>query len=118
MNTTPRLFVTFPPGHTGLKAAANGELTAETRRHGNASPSNDSFSPDLLFASSALSPRLRVSAVGSVLVALLLTSACSRTAPPDVVSPAPVQVTAVTQDTIRRVVAGDGVLFPLDQYTA
>src|ERR1039457_7144808 len=104
MNTTPRLFVTFPPGHTGLKTAANGELTAETRRrgesaenkkgetlsvlrslcapvrrHGNASPSNDSFSPDLLFASSALSPRLRVSAVGSVLLALLLTSACSRT---------------------------------------
>ena len=25
------------------------------------------------------------------------------------------QVTAVTQDTIRRVVAGDGVLFPLNQ---
>jgi len=29
-----------------------------------------------------------------------------------------VQVTAATQDTIRRIVAGDGVLFPLDQYTA
>ena len=29
--------------------------------------------------------------------------------------PLPVQVTAVTQDTIRRIVAGDGVLFPLDQ---
>jgi multidrug efflux pump subunit AcrA (membrane-fusion protein) len=27
-----------------------------------------------------------------------------------------VQVTAVTQDTIRRVVAGDGVLFPYDQH--
>ena len=30
-------------------------------------------------------------------------------------APAPVQVTAVTQDTIRRLVAGDGVLFPKDQ---
>ena len=29
--------------------------------------------------------------------------------------PAPVQVTSVTQDTIRRTVAGDGVLFPKDQ---
>jgi multidrug efflux pump subunit AcrA (membrane-fusion protein) len=30
--------------------------------------------------------------------------------------PAPVQVTAVTQDTIQRVVRGDGALFPLDQW--
>jgi multidrug efflux pump subunit AcrA (membrane-fusion protein) len=30
-------------------------------------------------------------------------------------APAPVQVTAVTQDTIRRIVGGDGVLFPRDQ---
>ena len=30
-------------------------------------------------------------------------------------APAPVQVTAVTQDTIRRIVNGDGVLFPKDQ---
>src|SRR5436190_22274184 len=30
-------------------------------------------------------------------------------------APAPVQVTAVTQDTIRRIVSGDGVLFPRDQ---
>src|SRR6478736_5833332 len=30
-------------------------------------------------------------------------------------APAPVQVTAVTQDTIRRIVAGDGVLYPKDQ---
>jgi multidrug efflux pump subunit AcrA (membrane-fusion protein) len=30
-------------------------------------------------------------------------------------APAPVQVTAVTQDTIRRIVAGDGMLFPRDQ---
>ena len=30
-------------------------------------------------------------------------------------APAPVQVTAVTQATIRRIVHGDGALFPLDQ---
>ena len=30
-------------------------------------------------------------------------------------APAPVQVTAVTQATIRRIVQGDGALFPLDQ---
>lgn len=30
-------------------------------------------------------------------------------------APAPVQVTAVTQDTIRRMVEADGVLFPVDQ---
>src|SRR5580704_254993 len=30
-------------------------------------------------------------------------------------APAPVQVTAVTQATIRRIVNGDGALFPLDQ---
>jgi HlyD family secretion protein len=32
-------------------------------------------------------------------------------------APAPVQVTAVTQDTIRRIVVGDGVLYPRDQAT-
>jgi len=46
---------------------------------------------------------------------LLLTSACTKKEEPDVEAPAPVQVTAVTQDTIHRIVAGDGVLFPLDQ---
>lgn len=51
----------------------------------------------------------------ALLAALLLTSSCSRTAAPEAENPAPVQVTAVTQDTIRRVVTGDGVLFPLDQ---
>ena len=48
-------------------------------------------------------------------LALLLTSACSRKEEKEAEAPAPVQVTAVTQDTIRRVVSGDGVLFPLDQ---
>src|SRR6185369_5604868 len=48
-------------------------------------------------------------------VALLLSPACSKKEEAEVESPAPVQVSAVTQDTIRRVVTGDGVLFPLDQ---
>src|ERR1022692_453450 len=52
----------------------------------------------------------------ALLAALLLTSACSKKEEKEVEAPAPVQVTAVTQDTIRRVVSGDGVLFPLDQY--
>jgi multidrug efflux pump subunit AcrA (membrane-fusion protein) len=42
-------------------------------------------------------------------------SACSKKEEKEVEAPAPVQVTAVTQDTIRRIVAGDGVLFALDQ---
>jgi multidrug efflux pump subunit AcrA (membrane-fusion protein) len=46
---------------------------------------------------------------------LLLTSACTKKEEKEAEAPAPVQVTAVTQDTIRHVVAGDGVLFPLDQ---
>src|SRR6266852_3937662 len=46
---------------------------------------------------------------------LLLTSACSKTEKQEAEAPAPVQVTAVTQDTIRRIVSGDGVLFPQDQ---
>ena len=46
---------------------------------------------------------------------LLLTSACSKTEPKEAEAAAPVQVTAVTQDTIRRIVSGDGVLFPQDQ---
>src|SRR5258707_4853447 len=46
---------------------------------------------------------------------LLLTSACSKTEKPEAEAAAPVQVTAVTQDTIRRIVSGDGVLFPQDQ---
>src|SRR5262249_32018603 len=33
-------------------------------------------------------------------------------------APAPVQVTTVTQDTVRRIVGGDGVLFPVEQQNA
>ena len=47
-------------------------------------------------------------------VAVVLLAGCSK--PPEKEkSPAPVQVTAVTQATIRRIVQGDGALFPLDQ---
>jgi len=48
----------------------------------------------------------------SCLVAL---SGCSRKEAAEAEAPAPVQVTAVTQDTIRRIVAGDGMLFARDQ---
>jgi multidrug efflux pump subunit AcrA (membrane-fusion protein) len=55
----------------------------------------------------------------SLLLALLLLSlllpSCSKKEEKEAEAPAPVQVTAVTQDTIRRTVAGDGVLFPKDQ---
>ena len=49
------------------------------------------------------------------LIPLLLLAACSKKEEEEAEAPAPVQVTAVTQDTIRRIVAGDGVLFPRDQ---
>ena len=42
-------------------------------------------------------------------------SGCSKKEASETEAPAPVQVTAVTQDTIRRIVAGDGMLFPRDQ---
>src|SRR4029453_16527840 len=46
---------------------------------------------------------------------LLLTAGCHKEEAKEEEAPAPVQVTAVTQDTIRRIVSGDGVLFPRDQ---
>lgn len=46
---------------------------------------------------------------------VLVAPSCTRTAEKEVEARAPVQVTAVTQDTVRRIVAGDGALFPLDQ---
>ncbi|HEY2018651.1 MAG TPA: efflux RND transporter periplasmic adaptor subunit [Bryobacteraceae bacterium] len=46
---------------------------------------------------------------------MLTAYGCGKPAEKEVEAPAPVQVTAVTQDTVRRIVAGDGVLFPLDQ---
>lgn len=49
-------------------------------------------------------------------ILLLLFAGCSKKAEEaKAEAPAPVQVTAVTQDTIRRLVEADGVLFPQDQ---
>ena len=50
-------------------------------------------------------------------LALVLTS-CSKKEEAEKEAPAPVQVTTVTQDTVRRIVAGDGVLFPVEQENA
>jgi RND family efflux transporter MFP subunit len=50
-----------------------------------------------------------------LLIPLLLMASCSKKEEKEVEAPAPVQVTAVTQDTIRRIVAGDGILCPRDQ---
>jgi HlyD family secretion protein len=50
-----------------------------------------------------------------IAAAMLLTSACSKKEEKEVEAPVPVQVTVVTQDTIRHVVTGDGALFALDQ---
>jgi multidrug efflux pump subunit AcrA (membrane-fusion protein) len=46
---------------------------------------------------------------------LLAASGCSKKEAAETEAPAPVQVTAVTQEPIRHIVAGDGVLFPQDQ---
>jgi len=46
---------------------------------------------------------------------LLAASGCSKKEESETEAPAPVQVTAVTQEPIRHIVAGDGVLFPQDQ---
>jgi HlyD family secretion protein len=51
----------------------------------------------------------------SLFVIPLLFTGCAKKEEKDVEAPAGVQVTAVTQDTIRRVVAGDGTLFALNQ---
>src|SRR5947209_19522224 len=50
-----------------------------------------------------------------VVLAMLLLTACHKTPEEAEKAAAPVQVTAVTQATIRRVVEGDGALFPLSQ---
>ncbi|HEX3745084.1 MAG TPA: efflux RND transporter periplasmic adaptor subunit [Bryobacteraceae bacterium] len=53
----------------------------------------------------------------AVLAAALLASACSKKEEAETEAPAPVQVTGVTQEPIRRIVPGDGVLFPVGQST-
>ncbi len=54
-------------------------------------------------------------AVVLLAAAALLTPACSKKEEKETEAPATVQVTAVTQSTIHRVVSGDGALFPRDQ---
>jgi HlyD family secretion protein len=51
----------------------------------------------------------------SFIALVFLLSACGKKQEAEVASPPAVQVTAVTQNTIRRIVRGDGVLFPQDQ---
>ncbi|HWC96495.1 MAG TPA: efflux RND transporter periplasmic adaptor subunit [Candidatus Sulfopaludibacter sp.] len=47
---------------------------------------------------------------------LILTSGCSKKQEAEVEAPAPVQVAAVTEDTVRKSVTADGTLFPVDQW--
>jgi HlyD family secretion protein len=47
---------------------------------------------------------------------LMVTAGCSRNQEATVEAPAPVQVAAVTEDTVRRTVTADGTLFPVDQW--
>ena len=56
--------------------------------------------------------KITIFLITSCLVAM---SGCSKKEENEAEAPAPVQVTAVTQDTIRRIVSGDGMLFPRDQ---
>ena len=68
---------------------------------------------------SAFSPRsLRLCGECALLAALLLlTSACHKKADEaETEAPAPVQVAAVTEDTIHRTVTADGALYPYDQW--
>ena len=51
----------------------------------------------------------------ALLIATLALSSCSKKEEKEAEAPAPVQVTSVTQDTIRRTIAGDGVLYPKDK---
>ncbi len=48
-------------------------------------------------------------------LSLACLAACGKPEAEKEKAPAPVQVTAVTQATIRRIVGGDGALFPIEQ---
>jgi len=50
-----------------------------------------------------------------LLIPVLLLAGCSKKEAAEVEAPAPVQVSVVQQDTIRRTVAGDGTLWPRNQ---
>src|SRR4051794_22466696 len=57
--------------------------------------------------------RLRFAAI--LLLSLIACAGCSKKEEAETQNPAPVQVTTVKQDTIRRTVTGNGVLFARDQ---
>ena len=75
--------------------------------------------PDFQRAATAIYPaesRLAGLPAPQLRSSLVLTAACHKEEKKEEAeAPAPVQVTAVTQDTIRRIVSGDGVLYPKDQ---
>src|SRR5579863_10529946 len=53
----------------------------------------------------------------AILAILLLSPSCNKKKEEaEVEAPAPVQVAAVTEDTVRRTVTADGTLFPYDQW--
>jgi HlyD family secretion protein len=60
---------------------------------------------------------LCVSAVGSLLLLSLLAAGCAKKEEAEAEPIAPVQVAPARQDSIRRIVQADGVLFPRDQAT-
>jgi multidrug efflux pump subunit AcrA (membrane-fusion protein) len=51
-----------------------------------------------------------------VVAACVLAAGCSKKEEKETEAPAPVQVAAVTQDTVQRTVSGEGALFPVDQW--
>src|SRR5690349_3377215 len=57
----------------------------------------------------------KTSLLGMLLSSLLACTGCSKKEEAETEPPAPVQITAVTQDTVRRTVSGDGVLYAHDQ---
>src|SRR5215471_16708228 len=50
-----------------------------------------------------------------LVIPLIALAACSKKQEAEVEAPAPVQVSVVAQDTIRRTVTGDGTLWPRNQ---
>src|SRR5579872_3991427 len=72
----------------------------------------------MLSVFSAFPPRYpRLCGECALLALLLLTTACHKKADEaETEAPAPVQVAAVTEDTIHRTVIADGALYPYDQW--
>src|SRR5215813_11430054 len=60
---------------------------------------------------------MRTNSFRSLMVAALILAfaGCAKKEAPEAEAPAPVQITTVMQDTIRRTVTGDGTLWPRNQ---